>query len=188
MLRGGDRSQALLFRELIDAIHQIVDYSDSDEILAKRMFVAIDDFSLHYLIQDSETLRSEWFRARWLQFDHLTRDELSNLCLKSFPAEFSESESARSIVVDSIIESTDGHFGLIEELLEYADTNEQGIASLITGCNNQDSRNCFSRSKVLERIRAAISDDSTGLCATALDHREPKMPSEYRSPRIQVLR
>ncbi len=188
LLRSGDRTHARLFRELIDAIHQLVDYPDNDDVVAERIFVAVDDYSLHYLIQDSEMLRSEWFRARWLQFEHLTKAQVTEFCLTSFDVEGPVQKNALAQFADRLYEYTDGHIGLLDEFFEQCGALRKNPVALLTENATEEAKSIFSRSKIMERIRAAISDDSTGLCATAVGHVTPMMPSEYRSPRIQMLR
>lgn len=186
LLLGGNRDSAARFRDLIETIHQIVDDPESGR-LGGSLFIAIDDYLLHYHVQTSE-LRSEWYRARWIEVRHLTCSEIKENVAEMLeePADAAGFKSA--VVAGQLFELTGGHLGLIQDLLEWVRGQGSAIDTLTDARFGSQASQHVENSTVLQWIRQAIDDDTLGLCATAIEHRLPKMPAEYRSPRIQILR
>lgn len=187
LLRGGNRDATARFRELIETIHQVVDDPESDRPNGRSLFIAIDDYLLHYHVQGGD-VRSEWYRARWIEVPHLSRSEIeeSVALLLEHPAD--TADGTHTAVGEQLFDLTGGHVGLIHDLFDWARVQECSIDTLFDAKSKPQTLKHLENSTILQWIRRAIDDDTLGLCATALEHRTPTMPAEYRSPRIQILR
>jgi len=162
--------------ELIVALHRCLADLSRHDALCLAVF---DDYSLYYY---------EWWRtqgvSRWdylhrLHLRPLERDEIANLlpeCLASLP------------LTDVAVETeklTGGHVALVAEILDDV-IRRKGVLS--ADYWKSIAPRILAHSHVIEFIRRALQEDTTGLTQRAMQYDQPKPARDYGSPTVQTLR
>lgn len=146
-------------------------------------FVVADQFLIELYTNKMGIDWSELFTVKRETNRPFTRAELREYLAGVSPHKNSSTENDH--LADRLMDCTGGHLGLVTEL---CDTLQRTGWPSTAEVWDRTISPTLTDTKVLESLRAAISDDKTGLARTALDFVEPNYAVEYDSPRFSHLR